>query len=554
LSDATSGATIYYTTNGIAPTTASTPYSGAIAVSATETVEAIAVANGYTTSVVASGTYTITPTAATPTFPVAIGTYTSAQQVAIVASTPGAAIYYTTDNTTPTTSSNLYTGAIPLSTTTTVKAIAVASGYNNSPVASATYNFNLPAASTPAFSLTAGTYTTIESVTLSDATSGAAIYYTTNGIAPTTASTPYTGAISVSASETVEAIAVAPGYNNSAVGAARYLINLPAAARPTFSVAAGTYTTVQSVTLSDTTAGAAIYYTTNSTAPTTSSTLYTGPIPVSSTETIEAIAVASGYSASAPSGAKYTITLTAARPSFSVAAGTYTSIQSVTLTTTTAGATIYYTTNATTPTTSSTAYTGPITVSATQTIEAIAAQTGYVTSGVAGAGYTLIPTAARPTFPLAAGTYTSIQSVTLASTTQGATIYYTTNGTAPTTSSAVYTGPISVSTTEVIEAISAKAGYITSEASGTKYTITLTVAKPALSVAAGMYNSSQTLTLSDATPGAVIYYTTNGTTPTTSSAVYSGPIAVTSTQLIEAIGVVPGYVTSQVTGAKYTIE
>jgi hypothetical protein len=62
-------------------------------------------------------------------------------------------------------------------------------------------------------------------VTLSDATSGATIYYTTNGTAPTTSSTQYTGPITVSSTETLEAIAVTTGDTTSAVGFAAYTIN-----------------------------------------------------------------------------------------------------------------------------------------------------------------------------------------------------------------------------------------------------------------------------------------------------------------------------------------
>ena len=61
-----------------------------------------------------------------------------------------------------------------------------------------------------------------------------------------------------------------------------------------FLPAAGTFTTAQSVTLSDATSGATIYYTTNGSTPTPSSTAYTGPITVSSTETLQAIAAAAG--------------------------------------------------------------------------------------------------------------------------------------------------------------------------------------------------------------------------------------------------------------------
>ncbi|HEV2484205.1 MAG TPA: kelch repeat-containing protein [Terracidiphilus sp.] len=82
---------------------------------------------------------------------------------------------------------------------------------------------------------------------------------------------------------------------------------LSQAATPTFSVAAGTYTTAQTVTITDATSGATIYYTTNGTTPTTNSTVYNGPITVSSSETVEAIASASGNYSSAVAAATYTI-------------------------------------------------------------------------------------------------------------------------------------------------------------------------------------------------------------------------------------------------------
>ena len=87
-----------------------------------------------------------------------------------------------------------------------------------------------------------------------------------------------------------------------------HVVPPPTAATPKFSVAAGTYTTKQVVTLSDATAGAKIYYTTDGSGPSTSSLCYSGPISVSSTLTIEAIAVASGYTNSGLARADYVIT------------------------------------------------------------------------------------------------------------------------------------------------------------------------------------------------------------------------------------------------------
>jgi hypothetical protein len=85
---------------------------------------------------------TSTPVAATPTFSVPAGVYTSAQSVTLACSTPSSAIYYTTTGTTPTTSSSVYSSAISVSSTETLEAICVATGYTNSTVASATYTIN----------------------------------------------------------------------------------------------------------------------------------------------------------------------------------------------------------------------------------------------------------------------------------------------------------------------------------------------------------------------------------------------------------------------------
>jgi hypothetical protein len=91
-----------------------------------------------------------TPTTAAPTFGVAPGTYTSAQTVSLSSSTSGASIYYTTNGTTPTSASTLYSAPINVSATTTINAIATSNSAANSAVASATYTIQ----AAPTFTLT----------------------------------------------------------------------------------------------------------------------------------------------------------------------------------------------------------------------------------------------------------------------------------------------------------------------------------------------------------------------------------------------------------------
>ena len=97
---------------------------------------------GSQTKVTAWSLISSTPTAATPTFSPAPGTYTSMVNIALADTTSGATIYYTTDGSTPTTSSTKYAGAIAVATTTTIRAIAAASGFNNSAVASGIYTIS----------------------------------------------------------------------------------------------------------------------------------------------------------------------------------------------------------------------------------------------------------------------------------------------------------------------------------------------------------------------------------------------------------------------------
>jgi len=338
------------------------------------------------------------------------------------------------------------------------------------------------AAATPTFSPAPGTYTSVQTVTISDVTPGATIYYTTDGTTPTTSSTKYTGAITVSSTETINAVAVVSGLSNSAVASGVYTLNLPLAQTPVISVATGTYTSIQTVKITDATLGAKIYYTTDGSTPTASSTLYKSPLTVSTSQTLNAVAIAPGYAASVVATATYTMNLTVTPPAFLPAGGTFTTIQTVTLTDAIPNSTIYYTTDGSTPTTGSKLYSGPIQVLGSETINAIGAASGYANSSVASATYTLnLPPAATPTISLGSGTYTVSQPVTISDTTTGATIYYTTDGSTPTTSSKVYSSALTLNASETLKAIAVAIGYSPSPVASSSFTFTAMPAGFALS-------------------------------------------------------------------------
>jgi hypothetical protein len=301
--------------------------------------------------------------------------------VTIRDSLSGANIYYTIDGSVPTTNSMLYTGPITLTKNVTLSAIAAATGYANSGVASAAYVVNTSPA-TPVISPAGGTFSAAQTVTITDATQGATIYYTVDGSTPTAGSTQYSAPFMVSNTETVSAIAISPG-GSSVVATAVFTINLPAA---------GTYTSAQQVALSSAPPGASIYYTTDGSTPSaTPSELYSSPINVGTSETIQAIAAAAGDASSAVSSAAYTININVPPPTISPATGATLPVNgTVALSDTDANAVIHYTVDGSQPSSSSSVYTAPISVTTVGsiTIKAIAVDSG-ASSTVVTAAYTV---------------------------------------------------------------------------------------------------------------------------------------------------------------------
>jgi hypothetical protein len=170
-------------------------------------------------------------------------------------------------------------------------------------------------------------------------------------------------------------------------GNENYLIGVSA---PNFSPEEGTYDAIQNVTITCSTPDTTIHYTTNGDTPTTGSSTYSTPVPITSTTTLKAIA-SDGVDVSSVSTGTYT--LQAAVPVLSVAAGTYSSAQIVSFTCATSGVTFRYTTDGSTPTSSVGTVGTSATISETSTLRVVAYKTGLETSTVVVAAYTITPPA-----------------------------------------------------------------------------------------------------------------------------------------------------------------
>jgi len=157
-----------------------------------------------------------------------------------------------------------------------------------------------------------------------------------------------------------------------------------------------------------------------------------------------------------------------------------------------------------------------------------------------------------PVFSPAAGTYGTPQNVTITSSTTSATIYYTNDGTEPTTTSSIYTVPIVVAANVTLKAKAVKDGFDDSQTETATYVINQ-VDTPVFSLAAGTYNSAQTVSITCATEGSVIHYTINGTEPDATSPTYTAPINVAWNQTVKAKAMKTGWGDSQTASVSYVI-
>jgi hypothetical protein len=200
-----------------------------------------------------------------------------------------------------------------------------------------------------------------------------------------------------------------------------------------------------------------------------------------------------------------------APPVFNPSGGTYTTPQTVSVSSATPFAEIRYTLDGTEPVPSSTPYAAPISIGTTTTLEARAWRTGLTPSTTTSSTYTMsFGTLAAPAMSPAAGTYVDSVTVTLTAL-PGATIRYTTDGSDPTAGSTAYADPVTLAATTTLKAKAFHPDY--SPSTTTTRTYTVKVATPLLSLPAGTTRRHR----GDGhgrVGGATLFYTLDGTDPT----------------------------------------
>ena len=460
-----------------------------------------------------------------------------------------------------------------------------------------------PLISPPVISPGSTTFTTPIQVSIKDSTSGAIIYYTSDGSAPSTSSKMYTGPFTVNSTQTISAIAVARGYVWIAPVSATFT-SLNNTANPIFSPAGGTFSSPPTVTIKDASQNASIYYTTNGSAPSNQSTRYGGPIPVTGSETISAIAFAPGLNGSAIVSQTYT---TQSGVDFSEGFAQAQNVMTFNGSTGLDDSRLQLT-NGYSWDTGSAFVTTPLNIQAFTTsflfqlsnpaadgIAFVIQNTGPTALGrnSAALGYAPIGRSlaikfdfyndagegldstgvyingAEPTIPAINLSNTGINlasgdSMLVNLTYDGINLAMTiTDEVTAATWSAVWQENIP----QIVGGNTAYIGFTgstqirTSSQKIATWTYTARslgrpsgTATPVITPGTGTSSSPTLVTITDASAGAVIYYTTDGTTPTAASAVYSGPIAVDITGTIKAIAQAPQFGLSGVASASFTIQ
>ncbi len=306
-------------------------------------------------------------------------------------------------------------------------------------------------------------------------------------------------------------------------------------AKPVLSPASSTFSSRISVTITSSTSGAQILWTTDGSEPTLRSQVYHNPLQLDRTTTLKAKAFYKGMVDSLTATGTYTLKMDrVAAPVFTPGSTAFPDRVTVKITTATSGAQILWTTDGSEPTLRSQVYHNPLQLDRTTILKAKAFYKGMDDSATTSGTYTLkMKKVATPVLSPASATFGSNTKVTVTCATPGAQMYYTLNGAEPHFRTAqIYNSRFPLTLSEP-GTLKVKAFYVGMEDSetavGTYRQEKPRVAKPVISPKEGTFDSSIQVTVTCDTPGATIRYTTDETQPGPSAKIYSGPLKLTET-------------------------
>ena len=161
--------------------------------------------------------------------------------------------------------------------------------------------------------------------------------------------------------------------------------------------------------------------------------------------------------------------------------------------------------------------------------------------------------ASAPVVTPEAGTYVDNVEVSMSTSSEGALVYYTLDGSEPTEESLLYEEPLVLEETTTVKALASGPGYVASEVTTSEYTLLVSTDVPVFSPGAGSYADSVEVVMSSPTVGALVYYTLDGSDPTEESLLYEEPLVLKETTTVKAVSGGEGYAVSEVGTAAYEI-
>ena len=559
----TLGASIYYTLDGSTPTSLDSLYKGPFDLTGNGTLKAIALKNRYHDSHTISmeiNTFKVS----TPTIH-----YNEASKFSLISSTEGALIYYTTDGSTPTEKSQLFTSPVTITQDCQVRAIGVKPRYYTSEVATFKVTPSSNRLQMEQCSIYVGDEQTVTLSLFNDTLFNSFVVdmYLPEGFTLVADSLYYTGRqqnhVLVQAMQTDSAVRIM-GYsldNQPFTGTSGSFVNLRLRARDYLTPHTGViwfknilftsedmkdhvlsdFSTTIDINVYDSTVvkpffslendtlvictptdSATIHYTLDGSQPTRSSQVYSAPIVLTENCVVKALAVKKAFNISPTDSLvvehfrvdSVTIAVENSRMPLELHLG---------LSCPTVGAAIHYTTDGTEPTKDSPLYTDSLVLTENSLIKAIAFRTNWHPSALLTSEYR--------NFKVATPSITIYNKrLIIACETANTHLYYTLDGTEPTDKSLLYTDTVLLTGNCEIKAIALRTNYISSDVAYNVFGF-YQVSRPTIQLIGDM----TACTIQCSTPNTTIYYTLDGSEPDSTASLYDDTLSLSENVIIKAV-------------------